>query len=157
MPKLLLKPRKNPPTPPKSKLARAMQDTAERQLRAYVSIEAGLKKLNVGDVPEYQLFIQNTGQTPAYTIRHINRFALVPFPPTEPLPEAVAFATSGWTSSLGVDQIRVTTGIGSSIRRFANRPRPQFFASEVYCLEPVRLDHGQVPGNQFFDGRCFIY
>jgi hypothetical protein len=56
-----------------------------------------------------------------------------------------------------VGSIWLITGIGSSIRRFANRPRPQFFASEVYCLEPVRLDHGQLPGNQFFDGRCFIY
>ena len=33
----------------------------------------------------------------------------------------------------------------------------QFFASEVDCLEPARLDHGELPGTHFSDGRCVKY
>jgi len=65
--------------------------TTQRQLRAYVfPLGAELQKLNAGDVPEYRVVIQNAGQTPAYSLRHIDRFALVEFPLKEPLPEAVA-------------------------------------------------------------------
>jgi hypothetical protein len=49
-----------------------------------------LKKLNVGDVPEYRVVIQNSGQTPAYRLSHVDRFALEGFPLKGPLPEPIA-------------------------------------------------------------------
>jgi hypothetical protein len=72
-------------------LVKGAEVTAERQLRAYVfPTQASLKNLNVGDVPEYRVDIQNSGQTPAYKLRHIDRFAFREFPLKGPLPEATA-------------------------------------------------------------------
>jgi hypothetical protein len=67
-----------------------MKDTAERQLRAYVfPIKVGVK-LYIGNVPEYRVIIKNSGQTPAYKLRHIDRFLSGEFPRKEPLPDAVS-------------------------------------------------------------------
>jgi hypothetical protein len=84
------------------RLVKGAEDTAERQLRAYVfPVEAGLKKLNAGDNPEYRIVIYNTGQTPAYKLVHIGRFALVDFPLIEPLPEAEIISEGFSRTNLG--------------------------------------------------------
>jgi hypothetical protein len=84
------------------RLVRGAEQTAERQLRAYVfPIEAGLKKLNIGNVPEYRVIIKNTGQTPAYMVRHIDRFAFVEFPLKKPLPEPIVTSENFTRTHLG--------------------------------------------------------
>ena len=48
-----------------------MEDTAKRQLRAYVfPIHSGLSNLVVGGVPAFHVTIKNSGQTPAYRVKH---------------------------------------------------------------------------------------
>src|SRR6266849_10700337 len=76
-----------------------LAETAERQLRAYVfPIEAKLTKFNVGDVPECLVVAYNSGQTPAYRLTHVTRFALANFPLTEPLPECRASQATSKTN-----------------------------------------------------------
>lgn len=54
---------------------RAMQESSERQLRAYVFVAAArIENYGVGQVPRAKLTIRNSGQTPA--VRLINRASL---------------------------------------------------------------------------------
>jgi hypothetical protein len=68
-----------------------LEDTAQRQLRAYVFItNSGLQNLSAGQIPRASTCIKNSGQTPAYKVRHTQRFALDNFPLMRELPPAVA-------------------------------------------------------------------
>lgn len=64
---------------------KTMKDTANRQLRAYVGVE----KLSISPDKEkpgqnkIDTTIINTGQTPAYDVKHWQRFKVIPFPPSE--------------------------------------------------------------------------
>lgn len=50
---------------------RVMRHSAERQLRAYLSIEPGkIKTFDIGSVIEIEMIIRNHGQTPAYKAHH---------------------------------------------------------------------------------------
>jgi hypothetical protein len=65
---------------------KTMQDTAERQLRAYVFVESA-QVINVVDgsgSPEAHVVIKNYGQTPAYELVNVSGFAMdqYPSPPT---------------------------------------------------------------------------
>lgn len=53
------------------KTVRSMEDTAVRQLRAYVSLGATGKITNDfnPELPAFQIRIRNTGQTPAYNVK----------------------------------------------------------------------------------------
>jgi hypothetical protein len=52
-------------------LVRGAEQTAERQLRAYVMIDnAQIEGVRVGDIPSAKLIIKNSGQTPAYNVTH---------------------------------------------------------------------------------------
>lgn len=47
-----------------------MQDTARRQLRAYISINAASIEFPSPGVPKVTVSIKNTGQTPAHNVKH---------------------------------------------------------------------------------------
>jgi hypothetical protein len=59
------------------------EETAERQLRAYVHISAA-RALPRGDRIDYYIEAKNYGQTPAYDVRLRYIIALRDFPPAEP-------------------------------------------------------------------------
>jgi hypothetical protein len=70
---------------------RQMRTTEERQLRAYIfPVEAVLTQFTAGEVLKCRITTKNTGQTPAYRLRHMAIIGLVDFPPQEPLPECEA-------------------------------------------------------------------
>jgi hypothetical protein len=48
---------------------RILKDTAQRQLRAYVCVSSVLLKFPKPNVPEIQVCLKNSGQTPAYNVR----------------------------------------------------------------------------------------
>lgn len=50
--------------------AAIMQDTAKRQLRAYMCVSAGMVVFKWPGFPEAQITIRNFGQSPAYDVRH---------------------------------------------------------------------------------------
>jgi hypothetical protein len=63
--------------------------TAERQLRAYVMVNAiGIKNLIVGGKPEATINIKNSGQTPASEMTHWARIAFSTFPVPGNIPGA---------------------------------------------------------------------
>jgi hypothetical protein len=64
-----------------------LQNTAKKQLRAYVGVsECGLK-LEPPNIPEGQVNVKNCGQTPAYKVRHWVGIAVLPHPLVSKLPE----------------------------------------------------------------------
>jgi hypothetical protein len=66
-------------------------DPAAIGSRAYVSIEsASIRNIADPNGPETIIIIKNSGQTPAYGVTHVNRYALWSYPPIEALPPAVA-------------------------------------------------------------------
>jgi hypothetical protein len=112
------------------------KQTAEQQLRAYVFPTKIGVKLYIGQVPKYCVLIRNTGQTPAYKLRCIDRFASVNFPLQEPLPDTVSS-----------DFSRTNLGPGHKLEKSGTARRPDdtpviFTAS---ALEKLR------------DGRAAIY
>ncbi|MCP1844036.1 hypothetical protein J2R78_007003 [Bradyrhizobium sp. USDA 4538] len=80
-----------------------MQDTAERQLRAYVGVDnASIKQVETGS-PEVAVYIKNFGQTPAHDVkmwihmwieRHPLRVKLPEPPPDLPTSTAVLYPGS---------------------------------------------------------------
>lgn len=63
------------------KLVRGAEDTAERQLRAYVSVEVGAAiSFRVGEIIRIGMLMKNHGQTPAYKIAHHGLVALIANP-----------------------------------------------------------------------------
>ncbi len=52
-------------------LVRGAEKTAERQLRAYVGIDRiTATVMKIGQIPEIRIRIKNSGQTPAYSVKH---------------------------------------------------------------------------------------
>jgi len=78
-----------------------MHDTGERQLRAYISITPGLviEQDDANNIRfEFQPWIKNTGQTPAYEVKYSARSVIS----TYPLPDDFTFPVVGtgvYTSS----------------------------------------------------------
>jgi hypothetical protein len=67
---------------------KTMQDTAERQLRAYVGVsDASIHKVETG-APEAIVHIKNFGQTPAYDVRAWIHMWIAEHPLSEVLPDA---------------------------------------------------------------------
>jgi hypothetical protein len=64
-----------------------MQDTAQRQLRAYVSVPTALLNFKTPEAPEVQVHIKNTGQTPAYDTQGWIHMWLESYPLAIVLPE----------------------------------------------------------------------
>jgi hypothetical protein len=63
------------------------KDSSERQLRAYILVEAtGLEDLVDGGSPRAAVTFRNVGQTPAYEVVCHGRMAICPFPLQEDLP-----------------------------------------------------------------------
>lgn len=57
------------------------RETAERQLRAYVMIDAAsIENVKIGGCPEAKLTIKNYGQTPAINLTHWARMGFYPYP-----------------------------------------------------------------------------
>jgi hypothetical protein len=50
--------------------ARLTEQTAERQLRAYISVGVARPALTISAIPEARLRVQNNAQTPAYDVWH---------------------------------------------------------------------------------------
>ena|ERR1017187_7927720 len=78
-----------------------MDDTAKRQLRAYLGISKSLVKFTEDGALEAQFHIKNTGQTPAYEVK-VWRWAIVrEYPLSGPLPHPAItpIRTSGMLSS----------------------------------------------------------
>ena len=69
------------------KLWKAGEIHSERQLRAYVMIDAvNVENLTIGGCPEARLTIKNSGQTPAFNLTHWARMGFYTFPLTSPVP-----------------------------------------------------------------------
>jgi hypothetical protein len=63
------------------RLAKGTEDTAIRQLRAYVSVKpAQLTEIRIGHVPNASFIMENTGQTPAYRLNHLAFVSVLPHP-----------------------------------------------------------------------------
>ena len=63
------------------RLAKGAENTAVRQLRAYVAIKpAQLTEIRVGQVPSASFTMENTGQTPAYHVRYLAFVSVMPYP-----------------------------------------------------------------------------
>jgi hypothetical protein len=72
------------------RLVKGAEDTAQRQLRAYISVDApDNMPAIIGDKISIILQITNDGQTPAYNVLAYPRVAIASIPLTEGLPEAV--------------------------------------------------------------------
>jgi hypothetical protein len=71
-----------------------LQDSAQRQLRAYVGVSR--VRLNLQDklLPVGLVEIQNFGKTPAYKVRHWTGIGVQPYPPIGPLPPSTATSFS---------------------------------------------------------------
>jgi hypothetical protein len=68
---------------------KTMQDTAHRQLRAYVSVDRAWIEFPEPGVPKVTVVVKNAGQTPAHNLRHwihqwIERYPLTTQLPTPP-------------------------------------------------------------------------
>jgi hypothetical protein len=69
------------------RLWKAGEIHSERQLRAYVMIDAvNVENLTLGGCPEARLTIKNSGQTPAFNLTHWARMGFYTFPLTSPVP-----------------------------------------------------------------------
>jgi hypothetical protein len=66
---------------------RSISDTAQRQLRAYLSVPTTLMKFPKPDVPEVQVHIKNCGQTPAYDVHGWIHMWIEDYPLKVNLPE----------------------------------------------------------------------
>jgi hypothetical protein len=70
------------------RLVRCAEETAQRQLRAYVfAIQGRVRDFAAGEPVKIVINAKNTGQTPAYEFHHSMSLAMAPDPPTEPFPE----------------------------------------------------------------------
>jgi ribosomal protein L7/L12 len=102
-------------------------DTAERQLRAYVTvIKARISGYAVGAYPECMITLKNTGQTPARRLRVNLSFRLL----YSPASEADLAITP-------IDEMSQTTlGAGDEIKPRAKSPMPML----QDALDAIRLD-----------------
>jgi hypothetical protein len=66
---------------------RSMGDTAQRQLRAYLCVPTALMKFQKPDLPEVQVHLKNSGQTPAYDVRGWIHMWIEDYPLKVTLPE----------------------------------------------------------------------
>ncbi len=66
---------------------RLSSDTAQRQLRAYVCVNSALLKFPQPEVPEVQIHLKNSGQTPAYDVRGWIHIWIEKYPRKISLPE----------------------------------------------------------------------
>ncbi len=64
-----------------------LQNSAKKQLRAYVGVSESGLKLDPPNIPEGQVNIKNYGQTPAYKVRHWIGIGVLPHPLVSKLPE----------------------------------------------------------------------
>lgn len=70
------------------RLVKGAEETAERQLRAYICVKAvTLMNFNVGSQPIFRVTFENTGQTPAYNVRSCIKMETFEIPLPEELPE----------------------------------------------------------------------
>ncbi len=88
------------------------QSTAQHQLRAYISIDHIIRDKNLHE-PGFTIFIRNSGQTPAYKVRHYNQKEILEFP----LPhELVAVLREDGTRFIcGPGQLAADSGLGGPI------------------------------------------
>jgi hypothetical protein len=94
-------------------LVRGAEDTARRQLRAYVSIDlAGIRDLSAGLTPIANLRVKNFGKTPAYDLAAIGGIAIGKSFGQLPAP----------TGPTGIS--RSTLSIGAVSDQFHRAPRP---------------------------------
>lgn len=92
-------------------LVKGAERTAERQLRAYVFVDAAsISGLDDSDKVAAVISIKNTGQTPAARLMHLGGMALTAYPPAEDFP----FHPSGQ----GVPQSRGSLGPGMRQGKF---------------------------------------
>jgi hypothetical protein len=75
-----------------------MEDTAVRDLRAYVGVSRIKLDISNMQTPEGLVEIQNFGKTPAYKVRHWTAIGIQPYPPNEGLPELPVTAKSSVTT-----------------------------------------------------------
>lgn len=69
------------------KLVTGAEDTAQRQLRAYLSITpAGLEKINPNEMFHFRFTCLNGGQTPAYSVRYNGILDIIEHPISENYP-----------------------------------------------------------------------
>jgi len=123
---------------------KTMQDTAERQLRAYVFVESA-QVVNVIDgtgSPEAHVTIKNYGQTPAYELVNFSGFAIdeYPTPPTLNLTiDDKKFGASGKTA------MALGPGCESfSITPSQARPVPTEVRSEFISGTRIAYVYGEV-------------
>ncbi len=83
-----------------------MNETTERQLRAYICVSTALLKFQSPDVPEVQVHLKNFGRTPAYDVSGWIHMWIEAYPLSVALPEpAVAFPKSN--EIMGPNCIRI--------------------------------------------------
>jgi hypothetical protein len=83
-----------------------MQESGERQMRAYVCLDSAVLKFPQPDVPEAQVNFRNSGQTPAYDVRGWIHTWLAAHPLNEALPPAPLDLMKG-SETLAPDRITI--------------------------------------------------
>jgi hypothetical protein len=83
------------------------EDTAERQLRAYVSVESGLVIKQKGNLRfEFRPVIVNNGNTPAKDVRIVSNMGIVPPAVPDSFDYSLPFQIGGSVSNVGPKQHR---------------------------------------------------
>lgn len=96
-----------------------MQDTAQRQMRAYISVN-GITDWTVDEgYIGFRLTIRNTGQTPAYNLRSGSKVSIAPFPRMDPLPHVPLTEKSLATLGPATEQYLIPYGHALSTSELA--------------------------------------
>jgi hypothetical protein len=126
-----------------------MEDTARRQLRAYVSVDRAWIEFPEPGVPSVTVIVKNAGQTPAHDLRHwihqwVEKYPLevqLPIPPE-------GFVTS---SSL--------LGAGATHDMWIKHPKPIVklpFVDEIGTAEATIYVYGEIKYKDIFGNQQFV-
>lgn len=123
------------------KLVQGADDTARRQLRAYISMIGAEDVKGEGGHFGFRVRFKNTGQTPAYDVIAGAWVSIAPFPRTDPLPDVPITEKSRSTFGPGID-----SGLFPS--------RSALMPSELAGIEDMTLAiyiHGRIEYRDAFD------
>jgi hypothetical protein len=125
-------------------LVRGADSNAQRQLRAYLFVEPKGISFNEADgmlLVNYS--VVNTGQTPAYNVRHFCSPRVMPYPlPSDPL-NTIAINPSLSKVSIGAGKSSIGNG-GTRVIDDGTGPNPKeriYFVGLVIYVDAFGLDH----------------
>lgn len=126
-----------------------MQDTARRQLRAYVTIDSAAIKFPEPGVPSVTVIVKNAGQTPAHDLRHwIHQWI-----ETYPLKVQLPLPPEGFVMSASL------LGAGATHEMHITHPRPIVklpFLDQIGTPEATIYVYGGINYKDVFGEQQFV-